>query len=287
MDFFNKNTDKPSSDAVLHLASFSRLFPGGPRISSAGYFPAKTTAVVNNFDTFNFSFILSGKGYYTWEGKSLPVTSPCVLTQYPGVPMDYGPETQWEEFFVIYDKSQLPVLKSRNFADRELPFWHFKPDFLFYSTIESILSLFVQGSDRRIADKMDTLAGQLVVTTKCAMTHVSRKSETELVYAIETYVRNNVHKQPKLGELAEKHAIHEAKLRRLWDRIIGIPYHTYVSQLKISEACRLLMDTDMEVREIALAMGYDDEFYFSRKFKKSTGSAPSFYRERLRFERGF
>ncbi|TQK63284.1 ABC-type Fe3+-hydroxamate transport system substrate-binding protein [Brevibacillus sp. AG162] len=51
----------------------------------------------------------------------------------------------------------------------------------------------------------------------------------------------------------------------------------YVTSLRINHAKRLLRETDMKLRDIAKTIGYNDEFYFSRKFKKEVGVSPSAY----------
>lgn len=42
----------------------------------------------------------------------------------------------------------------------------------------------------------------------------------------------------------------------------------YLTELRIGHAKQLLRDSDLYMREIARKVGYHDEFYFSRKFKK-------------------
>ncbi|WP_249662396.1 helix-turn-helix transcriptional regulator, partial [Lysinibacillus fusiformis] len=49
----------------------------------------------------------------------------------------------------------------------------------------------------------------------------------------------------------------------------------YLTELRIGHATQLLRDTDLLVREIARKVGYSDEFFFSRKFKKEMGVSPS------------
>ncbi|GGH68550.1 helix-turn-helix domain-containing protein [Phaeocystidibacter marisrubri] len=52
-----------------------------------------------------------------------------------------------------------------------------------------------------------------------------------------------------------------------------------ISERIIIEAKRELYLTDKSVEEIALELGYDDPFYFSRFFKKQTEVSPSVYRK--------
>ena len=45
---------------------------------------------------------------------------------------------------------------------------------------------------------------------------------------------------------------------------------------------RLLRFTDLAVGEVAFHIGFDDQFYFSRAFKRRYGESPLAYRARLR-----
>jgi AraC-like DNA-binding protein len=55
------------------------------------------------------------------------------------------------------------------------------------------------------------------------------------------------------------------------------PIHFFI-RLKMQRACELLDTTDWSVREIARRLGYDDQFYFCRLFKKVIGKTPTDYR---------
>ena len=48
---------------------------------------------------------------------------------------------------------------------------------------------------------------------------------------------------------------------------------------RVSKAKDLLKLTDLSISEIAEAVGYQDHFYFSRVFKKTTAQSPSAYRK--------
>ncbi len=56
----------------------------------------------------------------------------------------------------------------------------------------------------------------------------------------------------------------------------------YLTELRIGQAKQLLRETDFLLRDIAQKVGYNDEFYFSRKFKKEVGVSPSLYSKAFR-----
>ncbi|MBP3876378.1 MAG: AraC family transcriptional regulator [Lachnospiraceae bacterium] len=58
----------------------------------------------------------------------------------------------------------------------------------------------------------------------------------------------------------------------------GQSLQDYLMQVRISEARRLLKETDLPVREIAFQTGYDDPLNFSRMFRKVCGVSPTQFR---------
>ena len=51
----------------------------------------------------------------------------------------------------------------------------------------------------------------------------------------------------------------------------------YLTNYRISEACSLLKNSNLSIAEIAVSVGFFDQFYFSRVFKKVKGVPPSKY----------
>ena len=57
-----------------------------------------------------------------------------------------------------------------------------------------------------------------------------------------------------------------------------MPPHQYLLERKIEIAGILLKESAKPVKLIAAEIGFPDEYYFSRLFKKRTGVSPSDYR---------
>lgn len=67
--------------------------------------------------------------------------------------------------------------------------------------------------------------------------------------------------------------------RRVFKQKTGMAPKQYHMQLRINRAKELLEDQDNRVNEVALRVGFGDQLYFSRMFRKYTGVSPSQWRD--------
>lgn len=80
---------------------------------------------------------------------------------------------------------------------------------------------------------------------------------------------------------ASKLAITGNGLSKKIKKEYGKTFTQLISERVILEAKKLLHLTYRSIKEIASELNFDDEFYFSRYFKKATGLSPLHYRERV------
>ena len=52
----------------------------------------------------------------------------------------------------------------------------------------------------------------------------------------------------------------------------------YLTIIRMEQAKKLLRETNLQVKEISIAVGYEDAKLFMRRFKKYTGKSPGQYR---------
>lgn len=64
----------------------------------------------------------------------------------------------------------------------------------------------------------------------------------------------------------------------------GVTPYDYQIQQKMFSARNMLANMNLSVKEIANALGYDDQHYFSYMFKKRCGMSPTQYRKKIRSE---
>ncbi|MNH45884.1 HTH-type transcriptional activator Btr [compost metagenome] len=64
-------------------------------------------------------------------------------------------------------------------------------------------------------------------------------------------------------------------MSRAFKEITGYTVIEFFNKLKMDKAKALLLEGDMKIKDVAQTLGYSDEFYFSRLFKKTEGLSPS------------
>lgn len=79
--------------------------------------------------------------------------------------------------------------------------------------------------------------------------------------------------------LADKMALSISQLSRKINGITGYSTISYVLQLKLNKAKKMLIDDNITVVEVSDACGFYDASYFSRMFKKEFGISPSTYQK--------
>lgn len=95
-----------------------------------------------------------------------------------------------------------------------------------------------------------------------------------------SYINLNLASNLRLSAVSEQLNVSAGYLSGLFRREVGIPLTDYVNGRRISLAKKLLLTSDMPIKEIAQRCGIPDIYYFSRQFKKRTGYTPKAYRKK-------
>ncbi|MFC5702366.1 helix-turn-helix domain-containing protein [Cohnella faecalis] len=98
------------------------------------------------------------------------------------------------------------------------------------------------------------------------------------------YLENHYSEKITRERLAEIAGVSRSHYSILFKQLTGFTPNEYLSRLRVHRAKELLINGSGTLREIALKVGYKDEFYLSRRFKQQTGEPPSVY-NRGSFER--
>lgn len=91
------------------------------------------------------------------------------------------------------------------------------------------------------------------------------------------YMENRFKDKITREQLAAMAGVSSSHYSILFKRLTGFSPQEYLSRLRVHRAVELLISGSGTLREIAQKVGYKDEFYLSRRFKRRTGVSPTVY----------
>lgn len=87
-----------------------------------------------------------------------------------------------------------------------------------------------------------------------------------------------------LGELAQQAHMSESHFSRCFSAATHMSPFAYLQQVRIQKSCQILRQGALPVSRIALACGFNDFSYYSKRFREVVGCTPSEYRKHCREE---
>lgn len=117
-------------------------------------------------------------------------------------------------------------------------------------------------------------------------THSIEESETiaqvDVFEEMKGYLEQNYDKPVNLDELAKLFELNPSYVSRRFKQKFGMGVVDYITSIRIRKAKEFLVATDAKIIDVATAVGYDDEKYFSRVFSKSVGVSPNTWRKKIK-----
>lgn len=101
--------------------------------------------------------------------------------------------------------------------------------------------------------------------------------EQELLIPALDMLNNNFQTDYDMKTLASLCGMSVSHFIRQFKKCTGFPPHQYRTMVRIANAKNKLLIDGYSISEVARQLGYDNPLYFSRIFKKYTGSTPSDY----------
>lgn len=68
------------------------------------------------------------------------------------------------------------------------------------------------------------------------------------------------------------------QLMKTFKQVAGMTLVAYLNHVRLAHGARLLRETDQSIAEIASAVGFSDQSYFDKRFKRAFGEAPKDFR---------
>jgi two-component system response regulator YesN len=106
----------------------------------------------------------------------------------------------------------------------------------------------------------------------------SLKKNSNIIYDIEKYLQANFDRDVKLQEISEQFYISREYISRKFKQEFNVNISDYIVKIRMNKAKSLLKNSQLKIYEIAGMIGYQDDKYFRKVFKKVEGITPNEYR---------
>jgi AraC-like DNA-binding protein len=105
--------------------------------------------------------------------------------------------------------------------------------------------------------------------------------DTDRMSIILEYITNNFHREIYVNEIAAKLHMCNASFSRYFKHHTRKTFSDYITELRISHACNLLMMDDQSIAQISFDSGFENLSNFYKHFRRITGIIPKEYRKRF------
>ena len=102
---------------------------------------------------------------------------------------------------------------------------------------------------------------------------------SDVVHKVMDYVKANYSKKISLDDVARHVYLSRSYLSSIFKEETGDSLFAYINRVRIDKSKMLLLDSAVNLVDVASLCGFDDQSYFTKVFKKATGVSPKKYRD--------
>jgi len=264
----------------------------------------QSNALLNQLYVCSLGYYPNARGHYTYRKKGLPENFLfyCVdgagWYQIGDKRSEVGPnqffilpqnvehayasteDNPWSIYWIHFGGESLPQFNELHAVQK-----HFKP---FY--IKSSGEIVTTFSRMYKALELGYSTDNLIFANMCLPhflslfiynskhTTVSPTDKLDVVDSAILYMQEHINENISLQDLSSHYNYSASRFSSLFKQKTGYAPIDYFIQMKMQKASQQLDFSTSSVKDIALSMGFDDPYYFSKRFRKIIGLSPKQYR---------
>jgi AraC family transcriptional regulator of arabinose operon len=264
---------------VLNNKLLQTLYIGslGYYPQARGHFTYRKKGLAENF----IFYCVDGHGWYKIENERYEVGPNEFFILPQNKEHAYGSdETRpWSIYWIHFGGTSLP-----DFNTMQIVRDHFKPAYIKAS--DTIVALF-----NKIYQTLETgysidnltfsnlcLSHYLTLFLYNAKHFDASVTKSDIISDAIRHMQENINSNITLQDLCSHFHYSPSRFSSLFKQRTGYSPIDYFIQLKMQKASQLLDFTDQSIKDVAFTFGFDDPYYFSRRFRKTIGVSPKKYR---------
>lgn len=254
-------------------------------------------------DFIEIGIILSGGGHFHINGKDYPAETGDLFIMNPGtyhrfVP-DFSSNQTLSEFYLAFTdvefkdcpKDHFPLFANYQFfikmpdglrqdifkicqaLSRESKSWQPGQYFMLKSYLIQMICLIIRYQKQRGKEKDEKEHPERYV--------FKNTNKKYIVHQITKYLEEHYQEKTSLDQIASNMYLSSYYVSKIFKSETGDTPINYLISLRMQKAKEMLDENpNLSVQEVAVTVGYDDAYHFSKLFKKYFGISPLYYKGR-------
>ncbi|WP_139957560.1 AraC family transcriptional regulator [Flavicella sediminum] len=281
-------------DSFFHyLAEDSEVEDWGVYVPTCGYqhiYPGNKYPLNGHPDTHNFDqetgrtlpgcylvYITTGRGELETKTGKWEVNPGDVMVLCPGEWHSYKPyeTTGWEEYWIgirgeLLSNRMLKDLLPNNTSYVKQMGYQEELIFLFNQSLK-----LVRKSSPGFRQILAGIVLQLVAYVISYEKEKLGSREEQLCTEVIDFIRQNLNTEVDFKELASNHHLSYNRFRTIFKNNTGVSLQQYLINERLENAKRLMVNSNLSLKEISAKTGFNSLFYFSKVFKNKMGYPPN------------
>jgi AraC-like DNA-binding protein len=236
----------------------------------------------SNYPYCFIKYTIKGEGSLTIKNKDYEI-KPGVITGFgPGVPHHYIADSKnpMEHIFVTFvGKEAKHLLEKSLLSDKGIILLHNPTE-----VSDIIEKIFKIGSEKRQHSQLICCNYLRILCLLLGQNaeHVENDYSLAMTTFLECkrYIDINFSMITSSAQAAEHCGINPRYMSALFKKCHLSPPHEYIMRLKMNKAANMLLASTLSIKEIAFKIGFEDQYHFSRNFKKFHKLSPRNYRDK-------
>ena len=254
-------------------------------IASLGYYPHakghytyRKRGLPENF----IFYCVDGHGWYKIENERFEVSPNEFFILPQNKEHAYGSDEAkpWSIYWIHFGGTSLP-----DFNEMPVVKEHFRP--MYIKTSDTILSLFTSiyktlesgySTDNLAFSNMCLSHYLTLFIYNAKHFQITSQAKSNIIDDAIRFMQEHINNNVTLQDLCSHFHYSPSRFSGLFKQKTGYSPIDYFIQLKMQKASQLLDFTNQPIKDIAAIFGFDDPYYFSRRFRKTIGLSPKKYR---------
>jgi AraC-like DNA-binding protein/quercetin dioxygenase-like cupin family protein len=117
--------------------------------------------------------------------------------------------------------------------------------------------------------------------------HKVKLEDNERLNKIYEYLEIYYKEKIRLSDVAGLVCMAEESFSRFFSKLMKRSFFSFLNEYRINIACKLLVETDLQIAQISDQSGYESTSFFFRQFKKYKNCSPQYFRKKFKSTGGY